>query len=85
MDCDKKHSTCIWTIRRAHDRCLPMEHVFSNRACAARGRRILLEILELFQDSLRCHPLPINHQKSPERDPPFYLFLDSLRLRGGRE
>uniref|UniRef100_A0A2P2LG73 Ubiquitin conjugating enzyme E2 n=1 Tax=Rhizophora mucronata TaxID=61149 RepID=A0A2P2LG73_RHIMU len=53
--------------------------------CAARGRRILLEILELFQDSLRCHPLPINHQKSPERDPPFYLFLDSLRLRGGRE
>jgi hypothetical protein len=32
MNCNQKDPPCIWTISRTHNRSLPMEHVFSNRA-----------------------------------------------------
>ena len=33
MNRDQKHTTRIWTIWRTHYSCLPVEHVFTNRAC----------------------------------------------------
>lgn len=35
MDGHKENATRIWTVVRAYDGCLPVEHVFSYRTCAA--------------------------------------------------
>nr|GMD64923.1 hypothetical protein Iba_chr12cCG0450 [Ipomoea batatas]GME17207.1 hypothetical protein Iba_scaffold18403CG0710 [Ipomoea batatas] len=55
MNSNQKHSPSIWAIWGTHYGCLPVKHVLTNRSCAARGRRIFLEILELLQDPFRSH------------------------------
>lgn len=55
VDHNEEHTTSIWALARPHDGGLPVEEILSNRPCAAGGRRILLQVLQLFLDPLTCH------------------------------
>jgi len=55
VDGYEEHSSLVWAVLGSHDGGLPVEQVLPGRSSAARGRWVLLEILELLLNSLRRH------------------------------